>query len=53
MTDIAVDPERTPEFIEQRYRFDFRCVSHGINGYSWSFPCCIGGAPHFNVGIYD
>ena len=53
MTDIAVDPERTPEFVEQRYRFDFRCVSRGINGYSWSFPCLIGGAPHLNVGIYD
>jgi geranylgeranyl reductase family protein len=53
MTDIAVDPERTPEFVEQRYRFDFRCVSAGINGYSWSFPCLIGGAPHLNVGIYD
>jgi flavin-dependent dehydrogenase len=53
MTDIAVDPERTPEFIEGRYRFDFRCVSRGISGYSWSFPCLIGGAPHLNVGIYD
>ena len=53
MTDIAVDPERTPEFVEHRYRFDFRCVSRGINGYSWSFPCLIGGAPHLNVGIYD
>ena len=53
MTDVAVDPERTPEFIEQRYRFDFRCVSGGINGYSWSFPCLIGGTPHLNVGIYD
>jgi geranylgeranyl reductase family protein len=53
MTDIAVDPERTPEFVERRYRFDFRCVSAGINGYSWSFPCLIGGAPHLNVGIYD
>jgi geranylgeranyl reductase family protein len=53
MTDIAVDPERTPEFVEQRYRFDFRCVSRGINGYSWSFPCLIGDAPHLNVGIYD
>jgi menaquinone-9 beta-reductase len=53
MTDIAVDPERTPEFIERRYRFDFRCVSGGINGYSWSFPCLVGGAPHLNVGIYD
>jgi flavin-dependent dehydrogenase len=53
MTDIAVDPERTPEFAGRRYRFDFRCVSAGINGYSWSFPCLIGGAPHLNVGIYD
>jgi flavin-dependent dehydrogenase len=53
MTDIAVDPERTPEFVEQRYRFDFRCVNRGISGYSWSFPCLIGGAPHLNVGIYD
>jgi len=53
MTDIAVDPERTPEFTEKRYRFDFRCVSGGISGYSWSFPCLIRGAPHLNVGIYD
>jgi menaquinone-9 beta-reductase len=53
MTDIAVDPERTPEFTAKRYRFDFRCVSAGISGYSWSFPCLIDGAPHLNVGIYD
>jgi len=53
MTDIAVDPERTPEFTERRYRFDFRCVSNGLNGYAWSFPCLIGGKPHLNVGIYD
>ncbi|HMD05662.1 MAG TPA: FAD-dependent monooxygenase, partial [Candidatus Binatus sp.] len=53
MTDIAVDAERTPEFNEKRYRFDFRCVSRGISGYSWSFPCLIDGMPHLNVGIYD
>src|SRR5260370_1264994 len=53
MTDVAVDPELTPEFIEKRYRFDFRCVSGGISGYSWSFPCLIDGAPRLNVGIYD
>ncbi len=53
MTDIAVDPERTPEFTSRRYRFDFRCVSRGLSGYCWSFPCLIGGAPHLNVGIYD
>src|SRR6266481_2537228 len=53
MTDIAVDPERAPEFIEKRYRFDFRCGSGGISGYCWSFPCMVAGAPHLNVGIYD
>jgi flavin-dependent dehydrogenase len=53
MTDIAVDPERTPEFTSRSYRFDFRCVGRGIKGYSWSFPCLIEGAPHLNLGIYD
>lgn len=53
MTDIAVDPERTPEFIERRYVFDFRCVTAGTHGYAWSFPCLIDGRPHLNVGIYE
>ena len=53
MTDIAVNPETAVEFREHRYRFDFRCVSGGISGYSWSFPCMIDGRPHLNVGIYD
>ena len=53
MTDVAVNPEWAVEFREKRYRFDFRCVTGGIRGYSWSFPCMIGGRPHLNVGIYD
>jgi geranylgeranyl reductase family protein len=53
MTDIAVNPESAVEFRERCYRFDFRCVSGGISGYSWSFPCMIGGRAHLNVGIYD
>ena len=53
MTDLPVDATRTPEFLERRYRFDFRCVPAGIGGYAWSFPCFIGGKPHLNVGIYD
>lgn len=53
MTDVAVDPERTAEFVEQRYIFDFRCVPAGTRGYAWSFPCLIGGRPHLNVGIYE
>jgi flavin-dependent dehydrogenase len=53
MIDIAVDPERTREFTEQRYIFDFKCVAAGIGGYAWSFPCLIDNRPHLNVGIYD
>ena len=53
MTDIAVNPEVAREFVEHRYVFDFRCVTGGIKGYSWSFPCLIEGRPHLNVGIYD
>lgn len=53
MTDLSVDQKRAPEFTERCYRFDFRCVSAGIKGYAWSFPCVIAGQPHLNVGIYD
>ncbi|HVA82243.1 MAG TPA: NAD(P)/FAD-dependent oxidoreductase [Candidatus Binataceae bacterium] len=53
MADIPVDPRTAVEFAEHRYRFDFRCVSVGIPGYAWSFPCLIDGNPHLNVGIYD
>jgi flavin-dependent dehydrogenase len=53
MTDIAVDPEQTREFIEHRYFFDFKCVRAGTRGYAWSFPCLIDNRPHLNVGIYD
>ncbi|HTR61225.1 MAG TPA: NAD(P)/FAD-dependent oxidoreductase [Candidatus Binataceae bacterium] len=53
MTDLPIDPARTIEFSERCYRFDFRCVSGGIRGYAWSFPCIVDGEPHLNVGIYD
>jgi flavin-dependent dehydrogenase len=53
MADLAADPDRAPEFADQRSVFDFRCVGDGIAGYTWSFPCIVGGRPHLNVGIYD
>jgi flavin-dependent dehydrogenase len=53
MLDLPVDPECTREFVQQRYRFDFKCVSAGISGYAWAFPCLIDNRPHLNVGIYD
>jgi flavin-dependent dehydrogenase len=33
--------------------FDFSCVSQGVNGYAWDFPCVLDGAPHVNRGIFD
>jgi flavin-dependent dehydrogenase len=51
--DLPVAPETAVEFARRLYRFDFRCVSSGIKGYCWSFPCLIGSRPHLNVGIYD
>jgi flavin-dependent dehydrogenase len=53
MLDVPVDPERTREFAERRYIFDFKCVAAGVRGYAWSFPCLIDHRPHLNVGIYD
>jgi flavin-dependent dehydrogenase len=52
MFDVPVnDVNGKPD--DQLYQFDFRCVAAGIPGYSWSFPCTIGGVPHRNVGIYE
>jgi flavin-dependent dehydrogenase len=53
MLDIALPPARAADFAQAAYRFDFTCVPAGIRGYSWLFPCLIGGQPHLNVGIYD
>jgi len=53
MFDIPVESARAADFENSTYCFDFTCVAAGIRGYSWSFPCLIGGRPHLNVGIYD
>ncbi len=53
MLDIPVAEERAANFADTPYCFDFSCVDAGVRGYSWSFPCLIGGRPHLNVGIYD
>ncbi|MGH9345552.1 MAG: FAD-dependent monooxygenase [Terriglobia bacterium] len=52
MADVPAQ-RSSPEFAQRMYRFDFNCVSAGIRGYSWSFPCLIQGEPHLNIGIYD
>ncbi len=53
MFDIPTDSTRAADSGNSTYCFDFTCVAAGIRGYSWSFPCLIGGRPHLNVGIYD
>jgi flavin-dependent dehydrogenase len=52
MLDLPADSDAV-EFAEAAYRFDFTCVTRGIAGYAWSFPCIIEGRPHLNIGIYD
>jgi flavin-dependent dehydrogenase len=53
MFDLPADAGCAPESVEQRYRFDFRCVDRDVAGYAWAFPCLIDGRPHVNVGIYE
>jgi flavin-dependent dehydrogenase len=49
MCDVPIAAEAAPA----RFEFDFRPVLDGLAGYAWSFPCLIGGRPHWNVGVYS
>jgi menaquinone-9 beta-reductase len=53
MAEVPVRPDCAQEFVRRIYRFDFNCVTAGVRGYCWSFPCLINGQPHLNVGVYD
>ncbi len=53
IAEVPVLHGSAEEFVRRLYRFDFNCVTAGINGYCWSFPCLIDGQPHLNMGIYD
>ena len=53
IAEVPVLHGSAEEFVRRLYRFDFNCVTAGINGYCWSFPCLIDGQPHLNIGIYD
>lgn len=48
-----VNPEADEAWRQQAAVFDFSCVQHGIQGYSWDFPCLVNGQPHMNRGIFD
>lgn len=49
MCDVPIPADAAPD----RFEFDFRPVADGLAGYAWSFPCLIGGRPHWNVGVYS
>lgn len=49
----AVNPQQSPQWQTQTAIFDFTCVTNGIQGYAWDFPCLINGQPHMNRGIFD
>jgi flavin-dependent dehydrogenase len=53
MYDIPVAETRWDGFDDHRYEFDFSPLDYGVRGYSWAFPCLIGGLPHINVGVYS
>lgn len=48
-----INPEEEVAWRQQTAVFDFSCVQHGIQGYSWDFPCLVNGQPHMNRGIFD
>lgn len=48
-----IDPRTNKAWQRHTAVFDFSCVQHGIQGYSWDFPCFINGQPHMNRGIFD
>jgi len=50
--EIPVDEERTPEFADGAFTFDYSVVPRGVEGYLWDFPSRIGGRPYLNTGIY-
>jgi menaquinone-9 beta-reductase len=48
----AADAANSPLPPEQA-AFDFSDLSRGLGGYTWDFPCIVGGELHVNRGIYD
>ena len=53
MADVPLAGADWSGFLGERYDFSFAAVPDGLRGYSWAFPCLIGGAPHVNVGVYS
>lgn len=49
MCDLPIEGAAAPD----HYEFDFRVVQDGVLGYTWAFPCLIGGRAHWNVGVYS
>lgn len=48
-----IDPAQTPHWQTGQARFDFSCISQGIQGYVWDFPCFVDHQPYVNHGIFD
>jgi len=52
MCDLPVAAVKWTGFHEHSYDFNFEAVARGLRGYTWAFPCWIGGEPHVNIGAY-
>lgn len=48
-----VDPAQTQSWQQGQALFDFSCISQGVQGYVWDFPCFVDNQPYINHGIFD
>lgn len=48
-----IDPSQTRCWQQGQALFDFSCISQGIQGYVWDFPCFVDNQPYINHGIFD
>lgn len=48
-----IDPAQTPSWQAGQASFDFSCITQGIQGYVWDFPCFVDHQPYLNHGIFD
>ena len=48
-----IDPAQTQRWQQGQALFDFSCISQGIQGYVWDFPCFVDNQPYINHGIFD
>ncbi|RLF57740.1 MAG: hypothetical protein DRN27_07160 [Thermoplasmata archaeon] len=52
-TFMPVNQEFDKEYYNNSAVLDWSCISDGVQGYIWHFPCIKNNEPYMNHGIYD